>query len=384
MSDFLKSLAARQLGEAASVRPRLTGRFEPPPDAFAPEAPRRAAGFDEPNADALELFLEVETRPAPARDDATPRAAHEDTRAHAPRRDADETPARVVFVKEQRDESQPAQRLERTPSQTSERASDAPIRGRESRVDDASDVHPPSDASDPRVRTRAREDGDAPVRPKSVVPSFDEEASRAQDERARDARPPAEPNVDEGKPVRPSSPTHGPSSFAIRARTLGERREPSQPEPREPSWNEVDEARRPSTDMRPTPTSTPARRETQVVRRAPDESSSSTRGERERARESARPRDDAAESSAGRRARPRGQETAAFEPPHGRRVARQSAARDAPRPSVESAPTINVTIGRVEVRATQAPTPAPRRSEGAAPRMSLDDYLRRRSGEVRE
>ena len=44
----------------------------------------------------------------------------------------------------------------------------------------------------------------------------------------------------------------------------------------------------------------------------------------------------------------------------------------------ESAPIINVTIGRIEVRATNAP-PAPRR-QSAAPLMSLDDYLRQRAG----
>src|SRR5262249_19030530 len=42
-------------------------------------------------------------------------------------------------------------------------------------------------------------------------------------------------------------------------------------------------------------------------------------------------------------------------------------------------PTISVSIGRVEVRASQAPAPARARRE-AAPRLKLDDYLRRRSG----
>jgi hypothetical protein len=47
------------------------------------------------------------------------------------------------------------------------------------------------------------------------------------------------------------------------------------------------------------------------------------------------------------------------------------------------APTIHVTIGRIEIRATPA-APAPARP--AAPRppgMSLDDYLRRRDGDGR-
>lgn len=47
--------------------------------------------------------------------------------------------------------------------------------------------------------------------------------------------------------------------------------------------------------------------------------------------------------------------------------------------AVEAAPVINVTIGRVEVRAAQAPA-APRQQSRSAPPMSLDDYLRRRAG----
>jgi hypothetical protein len=41
---------------------------------------------------------------------------------------------------------------------------------------------------------------------------------------------------------------------------------------------------------------------------------------------------------------------------------------------------INVTIGRVEVRATPAPAAATRSGNQKPPMMSLDDYLRRRSG----
>lgn len=379
MSDFLKSLVARQLGEAATVRPRLSGRFEPPPDAFAPEAPRRAAEFEEPDADALGLFLEVETRPAPARDAATPPVSNEDSRVSAPRRETDEMPARVVFVKEPRDEPQFALRTERGPALTSERTNDAPLQGREGKRDDAPS---PTDVANSLTPTRTREEGDAPVRPRSIVPSFDEETARASDERA--ARPPAESSVDEDKPVRPVSPTQTPSNFATRARTRGERRTPSQPEPRELSNHEVNDARQPSSDVRPSQASTPAQVKARVARRASDESSTLTPTETARSRETAHSRGDDAESDAGRHARAGRQEPAALEPRPTRRVARQTAARDASRARAEAAPIINVTIGRVEVRATQGPSPVPRRTESAAPRMSLDDYLRRRSGEVRE
>ena len=43
-----------------------------------------------------------------------------------------------------------------------------------------------------------------------------------------------------------------------------------------------------------------------------------------------------------------------------------------------SAPTIRVTIGRVEVRAIHPPAPAPKPARPAAPKLSLDEYLRGR------
>ncbi|HEX7956406.1 MAG TPA: hypothetical protein VF508_05645, partial [Pyrinomonadaceae bacterium] len=113
MSDFLKSLVARQLGEASSVRPRLAGRFEPPPDAFAPDARAHAAAWDEPDAEPFELFLEVETQQAAtARDAAPTHAAQEDSRPPAPRRETVE-PSPRVFVSEPRDGSQTLFKQER-------------------------------------------------------------------------------------------------------------------------------------------------------------------------------------------------------------------------------------------------------------------------------
>lgn len=48
-------------------------------------------------------------------------------------------------------------------------------------------------------------------------------------------------------------------------------------------------------------------------------------------------------------------------------------------PANAPAPTIQVTIGRVEVRATNQPAPS-RQPSAQAPRLSLEEYLRRRSG----
>lgn len=57
----------------------------------------------------------------------------------------------------------------------------------------------------------------------------------------------------------------------------------------------------------------------------------------------------------------------------------KASAEAASNEAVEAAPVINVTIGRVEVRATHAPV-TPRQQSGSDPLMSLDDYLRRRAG----
>lgn len=347
MSDFLKGLAARQLGEAPSVRPRLAGRFEPPPDAFAPEATRRAAEFEEPDADALELFLEVETRAARARDDAPRLDGQEDSRPAATRRGHDETHERVVFVKEPREESRPLLRQERNAAQDSGRTHEAPA---------------PSNVTDARSRTHERVEGDAPVRPKSVVAASDVESGH----------------------VRPDTQAGARTPFVTNARTSGERAEPSPLEPREPSVREAVEVQRPSNVIRPTQPSSPARREAGVTPHAHDEELSFMRNESARSRVREGQGEGADESHAARQAQRGGESYGSIEPRPARRRERQAAARDAQRERAEVTPTINVTIGRVEVRATQAPAPAQRRAETAAPRMSLDDYLRRRSGEVRE
>ena len=360
MSDFLKSLVARQLGDASTVRPRLAGRFEPPPDAFAPEAPTRASAWSEPGSEALELFLEVETRPAPTRDVEHTHDSPEATRAHAPRPEASDAHERVIFVREQRVESQPVLRPERNSSQTSEHTHDALTPGHESKMHDAQDTPSPTVRPESRTQTRADEEGDASTRPRSIVPAF----------------------VEEARPVKPSTQTPRPAPFDTLAR--GDRRTPSTLEPREPSRHEVDDAQRPHAEVRPAPAASPSRREADGEQRASEEKSSLTRIESARAEARAKESEGEAESYAARHVRRTRQEATSTETRPARRRARQTATHDGARKSADVAPTINVTIGRVEVRATQDRPAAKRRPDDAAPRMSLDDYLRRRNGEVRE
>lgn len=382
MSDFLKSLVARQLGDAPTVRPRLAGRFEPPPEAFAPEVPTRASAWGEPDSDALELFLEVETRPAPSRDVETPHDNPTATRPRTSQPEASDTPERLVFNREPRDESRPVLSNERTSSQAPEHVHDAPPPDNESERRDAHDTPSITTAVVSRARTRAREENDTSVRPKGIVPSFEEETARGVDERARGSRAHDESSVEEGEPVKPVTQTQRPAPFTTRARA--DRRAPSTLEPREPSSREVDDAQRPVAEVRPSTASTLARREADGEQRAPEEKPSLIRVEPARAKARAKENEGEAESYAARHVRRARQEAASTEPQPARRRARQTATHDGARQSAEPVPIINVTIGRVEVRATQGQPAAKRRSDGAAPRMSLEDYLRRRNGEVRE
>jgi hypothetical protein len=63
--------------------------------------------------------------------------------------------------------------------------------------------------------------------------------------------------------------------------------------------------------------------------------------------------------------------------PNENRRAGNNSVMPGPLPTSEPAPVINVTIGRIEVRAS-TPTTPPRKQPSAKPLMSLDEYLQRR------
>jgi hypothetical protein len=50
-------------------------------------------------------------------------------------------------------------------------------------------------------------------------------------------------------------------------------------------------------------------------------------------------------------------------------------------PSIQVAPTIKVTIGRIEVRAVSPPQSPPQETARPAPKLSLDDYLKSLKGQ---
>ena len=60
------------------------------------------------------------------------------------------------------------------------------------------------------------------------------------------------------------------------------------------------------------------------------------------------------------------------------RLSQKAENRRAPEGARDQAPIVRVTIGRVEVRAIHPPAPAPKPARPAAPKLSLDEYLRGR------
>jgi hypothetical protein len=67
----------------------------------------------------------------------------------------------------------------------------------------------------------------------------------------------------------------------------------------------------------------------------------------------------------------------------GRHKPPKSSAVPAPHASANEPPAIHVTIGRVEVRAVMSPSTPPKVASRAAPKLSLEDYLKQRNGGAR-
>lgn len=80
---------------------------------------------------------------------------------------------------------------------------------------------------------------------------------------------------------------------------------------------------------------------------------------------------------------PSRERVARLEAPFAPQVSRPIAAPDIERPAVPEGPTIQVTIGRVEIRAA-VPAPATRKAQSRPPAMSLEQYLTQRKAATRE
>ena len=275
MSDFLSRLAARSLGRATIVRPRLPGRFESPIGA--------------PAATPVDLEV-VEEAAAPVGD-----------RGRSPPRDRPATPA----------QRKPAEVGAVPLSPLPRPAKPASLASR------AAPVAPPVPVAVP-----------APSTPSAALP-------------------PGVPPV----PLAPIVPSTVP--VAARLEPL-----PTPAPPREPLRPAV---RAVPPTAQAAPIVSPTRRELgRIEWIAPDK------------REDQRTTEPSADEPDVR--------IVAVSPPVTMVVPRQSAEQAEPLkalpPASPAAPTIRVTIGRIEVRAVSPPAPAEPRS-AAAPALSLEEYLRR-------
>lgn len=282
MSDFLGRLAARTLGLAPVVAPRLPSLFEPPAGPVALPAAlteRPALGLEEEEHDAV-----PEPRPTPPRRPDTARGQREP---------AGEAPARTVPLRS-------AGRREREPTP------DAAAAPRTAPPVPVSARVVPGAVEGPRGR---------------VAPPSPARASRSAREGSLDGRATAGPEV--RAPL--GSATVGPVAAGLAPVPRAAREEPAKP-------------------ARAAAASVPAQPP------APGSSLPSPLGSLAPSRLPHFPQL-AALTTAGRRS----------EPP----------------------PRVEVTIGRIEVRATSTASAAPARRAAASSVPSLDDYLRRRDGRQR-
>jgi hypothetical protein len=395
MSNFLRNLIGRELERVEVVEPRPVSRFEPPP-AVPPVARANSPDDDASDSPAAfgEIEIETESRPPAAARPAAPRQ-------HTP--DSSDSPAR---------DDNPTRRHASEPPDRGKRAPDdaAPAR-----VQAVTQTTPPREQPRPLVRrdapaaaphdataetaTTVQTSAPAPSQalPAVVPPAITSARAGRQTHSAEDEgrpRPKSQEQASRGETTpsslgreRPTPPARAAGSTAESVVVTAPRRAaPTRPELSEDGAREG-EVRRdarddphgrvaPSGHVVPTPTiarpavslveaaSGPQRDESPAVPSAPAAKPTRLTVEPSPQPPAARPQ------------RP----TPTAAPPNVARPTGPNAARAMQGEAAASAPIINVTIGRVEVRATNAPAAPRRESAPAAPLMSLDDYLRQRAG----
>lgn len=415
MSDYLSNLVARQLGLAEAVHPRLAGRFEPPVGVRVPGAADAAATEGEPES--YETAVEVERQPRAARGGAERESSpREEVRfaVEEPTRFASEEPARFASpARRSSPSAEPVIDSPRTePSHTHPATHHAPPESMppqtQPRVTTPANVSPV--ANDERPAVRAEAESSQPPVVKAVErrsPSADEdesgttprrrlvapepaaaEPSPKRDSATRDARQgtleksrpssadPLTPNVK-------SSAASRPHDEAAATRPHDDRRVHAPPQRAAPRAGEAE----PPVYLGAA-NAVPQRAALQADEAEPPRRAATPPHEKSAASERAPSYVESlvAAEALGRAAEPapaRGDGRASVltvEPLVSRHVPPRRDEYGAPRPTAEAAPTINVTIGRVEVRATQAPPAATRRRGDAPQRVSLDEYLRQRAG----
>lgn len=373
MSDYLDNLLARELGRLETVEPRRPSRFEPP--AAASTFPSGAGTFgDAPEhgdlfrTETTETFADPSDAPPPISSSSAPRPA-----PFLPSRDAPLTPPN--FTREERRHARPSSTFgpeSAEPSSPFELARSQPFGVHDEETDSSSPSSSPTPtlepASTPARRTATNETREtertqqartAPLAEREVAPSqvepsitsplrLESDEARTRGAAGRDAATPREtlliPLLDAREVLNRDA----------RAHEAGERAAHFEASPVSPA------------------TKPPARADESSAKHAPVEPASARRERLESSE---------AEARRERRERQPASPSSLVQPRAARRAEAQQQRQADAQTEAEAAPIINVTIGRIEIRATSpAPRRPPRREPAGASPMSLEDYLRRRGG----
>lgn len=347
MADFLSRLAERTLGTAPVVRPVIAPKFAPDPEGLRTDS---IAGGE------------------PSLEEPAPRTHHQIRQA--PQASAAPVPDRTAAAQEDdADGTHPARRTEGGPHPTVE-----PVSPERDSKPGPTRSGPISDATDRRQRGRF-----AQTDPSDVGPGFGRSdhanASPLVPEPARSASGPRPTRLGEPRSPRPRVVTEGRPRGS--SRPVAEDRQPAETGPGTLHHAETTSARRgaPEATQRPEPGGPPS--DPSVAKGGPGEQATSLAD----SGPAAAPSPEAVGAPEGvpaalslvvPRTTPEGIEHRGERGPAGTRL-------QEPEPP---APTIRVSIGRVEVRAiTSPPAPSPRREKARpAASPSLDDYLKQRGG----
>ena len=382
MGDFLSNLAARSLGVAEVVQPQIASLFEPPPAAVLPRAPM----LEVPSLIEQE-DVEGDARPAAA----TPDVTHAVERPSAPFSRGHEGRERETIHAIAPAASEPPERP------TGDGAEGRPP---EFAVRPAMRAHPPSRVSQPAttrtsdVSTIRRSGESSPEAHLALVRDGAGDRENPSSRAASEARRPVDGHVGPPRDLGRADGSGRPGvSLAVEADgEPGASEAAASPAARRenvllalpPSMaraSEADAVRRSGLSA-PTTRPAPVRDETSGGRIAPSatrpEPVRSLRADLRASFESGPSDPSRGDPLAPRDAGTAGPAKVVVQP----RVALywEPVALARPRPGVRAEPTIQVTIGRVEVRATPpaaAVTPRERQTPTA---MSLDEYLRHRAG----
>lgn len=342
MDNYLSKLVDRALNRAPVVKPRRAALFAPPPyDAGLLGRAAPALFSSQPNdeeADAETRQVEPNVQ--------TARGAH-DAETHAP---FTQTRERHTHARSASDEAELSTRQSVSPR----RPSDADAARESFRTSPERTITPPPVPTPTHARAQSVPAADLAPRESSMEPDA-----------TTNVREQARPGRDVQTPGREAALAD--SARAAEAKLAGLRARLNEGE--EAARQFVDEVARVKTQARLHGEVEPAREERSHESFGPRVDITRRRREREE-------RDVEAASAAARRREPAApivSQTVRAHAPLTPRRAPDAAPINAP------VPTIHVTIGRVEVRATNQPAPA-RQASAQAPRLGLEEYLRRRSG----